>query len=82
MKDVTLICAIRARHGIVAYHGLATRVSDWTLASAPTQFEYGILLRSCPAQLCPLPAPATNCQKPLALCLVHDWGGKRERMSF
>ena len=62
------ICATRARHGIVAYQGLATPPRDWTLASAPTQFEYGILLRSCPAQLCPLPAPETNWQEPLARC--------------
>ena len=62
------ICAIRARLGIIAYNGLATPARDWTLAWAPTQFEYGILLRSCPGQLCPLPAPGTNWQKPLALC--------------
>jgi hypothetical protein len=68
MKDETIICATRARHGIVAYHGLATPPRDWTLASAPTQYEYGILLRSCPGQLYPLPAPATNWQKPLASC--------------
>ena len=51
------ICATRAPYGIVARHSLATRFSDWTLAPAPTHFEYGRLLCSCPASSAPCPHP-------------------------
>jgi len=64
------ICAYRARYGIIAHHSPAAARDDWTLAPTPTQFEYGNLLRSHQSsrQLCPLPAPVTNWQEPLALC--------------
>jgi hypothetical protein len=64
------IYATRARHGIVAHNSPATPARDWTLASAPTQLGYGRLLPSRLAQLCPLPAPATNWQEPLARCRI------------
>jgi hypothetical protein len=81
-KDETIICATRARHGIMVHRGVAAPRVDWTLASAPTQFEYGRLLRSCPASSAPCPHPLLT-DKSLGLDVVSfDWGGRRERMSF
>jgi hypothetical protein len=56
-KNETIICVTRARHGIIAHHGLAAPRVDWTLAPAPTQLEYGRLLRSCPVSSAPCPHP-------------------------
>ena len=76
------IYATRARYGIVAHNSLATPARDWTLASTPTQFGYGRLLRSRSDSSAPCPHPLLT-DKSLALNVVSfDWGGTRERMSF
>ena len=76
------ICAYRARYGIVAYHSLATRRFDWTLAPTPTQFEYGNLLRSHPVSSAPCPHPQLTGKSFWLYVLSFEWGGRRERMSF
>jgi hypothetical protein len=63
------ICATRARYGIVAHHRLATAALDWTLAPAPTLFEYGTLLGSHPVSSAPCPHPQLT-GKSLSLYVV------------
>jgi hypothetical protein len=76
------IYATRARYGIVAHNSLATPARDWTLASAPTPFEYGRLPRSCSASSAPCPHPQLTGKSLWLYVLSLDWGGRRERMSF
>ena len=76
------IYVTRACYGIVAHNSLATPARDWTLASTPTQFGYGRLLRSRSASSAPCPHPLLT-DKSLGLDVVSfDWAGTRESTSF